>query len=117
MDEGTRERMIQAWREAAIDLSIRVTVPFRLVREGEKADVIALVHDFGCPAGAIVATFDDDREILAKLTSPAGYFVSFVNPECYSVYTRETFIDTLNDWQYFGPLPLPSWYTGAPWTS
>ena len=117
MDKTTRERMIQAWRDAAIDLRVRVTAPFRLVQEDEEADVIALVHDFGCRAGAIVGTSDDDREILAKLTSPAGYFVSFVNPECYSVYTRETFIDTLNDWQYFGLLPIPSWYTGEPWTS
>jgi hypothetical protein len=116
MDEATRERMIQAWREAGIDLSVRVTAPFRLVREGEEADVIALVHDFGCRAGAIVGALDDDRAILAKLTSAAGYFVSLVNPECYSTYTREKFIDTLNDWQYFGPLPIPSWYTGKPWT-
>lgn len=111
-----RDHMIQAWRLAAVDLRVRVTAPFRLILEDKQVDVIALVHDFGSSSGTIVGTLDAEGDILANLASPTDYFVSLVNPECYSTYARERFIDTLNDWQYFGHLPMPIWYTGEPWT-
>jgi len=43
-----------------------------------------------------------------------GYFVSVVSTS-YEDYDRELFVDTLNDWQWFGPGDPPEWYTGQPW--
>ena len=46
----------------------------------------------------------------------AGYYYSSLSAEVYSHYDRAEFIDTLNDWQYFGlPEHKPLWYSGIPW--
>jgi hypothetical protein len=108
-----------AWRLAAVDLGIRVTVPFVLTPIGtdELIEFIALVHEFGSPRGTLLAAIDEQLESLQQVTRRAGYFVSLLNPGCYEQYERQRFIDTLNDWGYFGQRTAPTWYTGAPWTT
>jgi hypothetical protein len=45
-----------------------------------------------------------------------GYFCSVLFPT-YEEYKRELFIDTLDDWQFFGSeRERPPWYTGKPWS-
>ena len=45
-----------------------------------------------------------------------GYYCSALNFEHYKNYDRQYFIDTLNDWGYFGDASKkPHWYTGQSW--
>ncbi len=104
----------QAWFEAAKDLEIRVTAPFTLhVSDVEAITYEAHVLDFGGPKGTVVGVLDDK---LGDYRHEQGYYCSNLAPS-YRSYKRQYFIDTLNDWGWFGPPELkPSWYTGKPWT-
>ena len=107
----------EAWREAAKKLDIRVTAPF-LLQSGnhETIGFIALVHGFGAPAGTLIATTAETLTPLTAVTTKHGYFVSLLSPENYSHFNADLFIDTLNDWGYFGINSPPSWYTGKSWS-
>lgn len=113
------EHVAAAWRTAASDLGIRVTTPFVLERSvgGERLEFIALIHEFGSRAGTVVIGIGKESSSLQEATASAGYFFSALNLDCYDRYDRQLFIDTLNDWRYFGLAPPPSWYTGEAWTS
>jgi hypothetical protein len=46
-----------------------------------------------------------------------GFLVSRLNALEYSEYDRTNFVDTLNDWGWFGAQDqTPAWYTGQPWS-
>ena len=103
----------RAWLEAAKDLGIRVTAPFS-VQASEREPIIyeALILDFGGPKGTVVGVLDDK---LGDCRATHGYYCSNLSSS-YRDYGRQHFIDTLNDWGWFGPLELrPSWYTGKSW--
>ena len=101
------------WRIAARELGIRVTTPFRVAgAEGsDSPEFIALVHDFGNQAGTLLVNAGDDTPAHREAAALAGCFLSILNPRAYSQYHRELFIDTLNDWGYFGHDAAPDWYT------
>lgn len=41
-----------------------------------------------------------------------------MNEGAYADYDREVFVDTLNDWGWFGDAQrAPAWFTGRPWTA
>lgn len=108
--------IVDAWRRAAEDLGIRVTAPFVLPDVGpEPQEFIALVHDFGSPLGAL-ACMPKQWELVATAAAARGYFVSALYPGVYSRYDRQTFVDTLEDWGWYGSGAPPAWYTGvSPW--
>ena len=111
-DKTASRRIMEAWREAADDLGIRVTIPFVLTGPDAQAiEFIALVHDFGAPGGALVCSFQNWPS-LKEPVEGHGYFLSGLNPDSYSRYDRQHFIDTLEDWGWFGKGARPSWYTG-----
>jgi hypothetical protein len=103
-----------AWQKAAADLGIRVVAPFALTTEsGETKWFEAHISDFGGPNGTIVGKddsgFDDTRKRL-------GYYASNLSGS-YRRYVRDLFVDTLNDWGWFGEQDKePPWYTGKPWS-
>jgi hypothetical protein len=101
----------RAWGEAAADLGIRVTAPYTAAdAPGGPVEFLALLHDFGGPRGTLV------RSMHAPPLQLAGYFVSGVNPAVYAVYDRQTFVDALQDWGWYGEGAPPAWYTGvSPW--
>jgi hypothetical protein len=105
-------RISDAWRQAAVDLGVSVTAPFTVTTPtGEAVEFRAFVQDFGAAAGTLVCSIDDPAPRRV-----AEYFVSAVNPEVYSTYDRQTFVDALEDWGWFGDGPPPRWYTGvSPW--
>jgi len=110
--------MSEAWRIAAEDLGIRVTAPFLLEgAQGNAIAVVALVHGFGAPAGTLAGTIEDDFEVLCGLAEHSQLYVSLLNPDRYSQYERQLFVDTLNDWGWFGNGVPPQWYTGETWTT
>jgi hypothetical protein len=104
----------QAWLEAAKDLGIRVTAPFMMHLAHDKLLIYeAHVQDFGGPKGTVVGMVDDR---LGDSRTAGGYYCSNLAPS-YRSYKRQHFIDTLNDWGWFGPMELrPDWYTGKPWS-
>jgi hypothetical protein len=103
-----------AWREAAVDLGIRVVAPFGLTTEsGETEWFEAHIPDFGGPRGTVVANLDSGLDDLRKRL---GYYTSNLSPT-YQTYVRHYFIATLNDWGWFGePDEQPPWYTSKPWS-
>ena len=108
------EAISQAWLQAGADLGIRATAPFTLhVSDLEAITYEAHVLDFGGPKGTVTGVLDDK---LIDCRSVQGYYWSNLAPS-YRSYKRKCFIETLNDWGWFGPSELrPSWYTGKPWS-
>lgn len=110
-------KVVAAWREAAAELGIRFTSPFTITTpEGHSQEHLGLVHQFGSKYGALVAVLNEPSENKAL---PAGdnYFWSVLSPVNYGQYDRQLFVDTPNDWQFFGSdLERPSWYSGKSWT-
>jgi hypothetical protein len=103
-----------AWRQAAADLGIMVEAPFELVSEtGEVQWFEVHVLEFGGPKGTVAGNQDSGLDDLRKRL---GYYPSNLYPG-YRTYARQLFIDTLNDWGWFGePGKEPPWYTGQPWS-
>jgi hypothetical protein len=108
------EAISKAWLDAAQNLGIRVAAPFTLqANEHEVVTYEAHILDFGGPKGTVTGVLDDD---LRDCRANAGYYCSNLAAS-YRQYERQYFVDTLNDWGWFGPTELrPEWYTGKPWS-
>jgi hypothetical protein len=107
--------MVEAWLEASKDLSIEVVHPFDLELHGRTCHYVALIKNFGAPKGTLILPLYYDFED-SELDTPDGYYASLLNPSSYGHYNRQKFIETLNDWGYFGEKSAcPPWYTGKPW--
>ncbi|HEY2361471.1 MAG TPA: hypothetical protein VGK36_10170 [Candidatus Angelobacter sp.] len=106
----------QAWLDAAGDLGIRVVAPFTLESApGEATIYEAHILDFGGPKGAVVGALEDDPP-WKDIRKIQGYYGSNLGPS-YRQYNRQLFIDTLNDWKWFGQSHgRPPWYTGTLWS-
>jgi len=109
-----------AWLMASFDLGIDVTAPFTLTNnKGEEVKYEAHIKDFGKPMGTVVGSIGDEDlyEINDEdVRNERGFYVSNL-ADRYKIYNRQLFIDTLNDWMWFGEKGKePSWYTGKPWT-
>jgi hypothetical protein len=104
-----------AWKQAARDLGIRVEIPFTMKMENGDIDFYeGHVLDFGGPKGAVFGAIDVD-ENSTKSRTENGYFTSDLGLR-YRRYDRQFFIDTLDDWKWFGPEGgQPNWYTGKNW--
>lgn len=96
-----------AWKRAASDLGIEV--------ESDPAlgGIVVIVRSFGRSPGTAILTPQSSAG-ARSLAEEHGYFVS-VAFASYENYDRELFVDTLNDWQWYGPSDPPEWYTGQPW--
>jgi hypothetical protein len=108
-------KVAAAWRAAAEDLGIQFTTPFAVERNGRQIETLGLVHQFGRRIGTIISVIDEPSS-LTKHPADDDYYSSQLS-DSYTRYERQFFIDTLNDWQFFGPdSRKPSWYTGKPWS-
>lgn len=110
----TEAKVVAAWRQAAADLGIQFTSPIVLtLPDGSSHQYLGLVHQFGQRMGAVISVADQPS---TRLPNPQGndYFWSILFVPAYINYERQHFIDTLNDWQFFGSdADRPSWYSGA----
>ncbi len=111
--------VVKAWQRCATDLGIRVEAPYELLdRFGRLCHFAAYVPDFGSSKGALVLVveppvFDHDK-VAAECAKHHDIWLSCMNIEMYAAYDRQTFIDVLDDWQYFGmESTRPSWYSGS----
>lgn len=105
------KKVIQAWKKASTDLHIKVETPFVIMTETESIKFPMLIHDFGLEKGTIILDIDDYRD-LSDIPGEHGYYCSCLGPG-YAQYDREEFIDTLEDWGYYGDSrQKPIWYEG-----
>lgn len=109
------DQMVAAWREAASRLGIRVVAPHSLeLADGTSLTVEAFLPDWRGPHGTVAIALND-RERCARAVR-LNHFVSQL-ASGYRRFEIGYFQDTLNDWQWFGPVAdRPAWYTGKPWS-
>ena len=106
-------RMASAWREAAADLGIRFESPFAMQYGGADYWCSGWLPDFGGPTGAIIACRHSVDAVL-DVADSLNFYASGLSPYYYEVYDRDSFVETLNDWGWFGdPLAVPPWFSGA----
>jgi hypothetical protein len=107
-----------AWLAAAADLGLDVVAPYRVVDSENRAiNGSALVRQFGSSAGALVLDLASTTQTETAAATRLGFFVAQVSAEAYASYDRDLFVDTLNDWGWFGPeQDRPTWFTGETWT-
>jgi len=110
------EKVILAWRQAADDLQIKVQSPFVLTTADNRTiKYDLLIEHFGSKLGTLILSTDDMTEF--NTAEEFGYYCSALNPDSYSTYERENFIDTLDDWGYYGDTSnKPNWYSGQAWS-
>ena len=110
-------RMLDAWLIASVDLDFQITTAITLPRPGEApATFLCLIHGFGSARGTLICTTDDELQQPFEIAKRAGFHASGLNPAVYETYERQHFIDTLEDWGWFGAGPAPVWYKGqSPW--
>jgi len=106
---------MDAWKQAARDLGIRVEIPFALkTQTGDVEFYEGHVLDFGGPKGTVFRPITDKDERTSRKEN--GFFASDLGPS-HCQYNRQHFIDTLDDWKWFGPDgQQPDWYTGKNWS-
>jgi len=108
-------QFLEAWKTAALELKLKIEIPFSIKLENEKEILVPLrIENFGSNQGTIVSTVD---EMLSfKLLQQNGFYCSALDTLSYSVFDRDLFIDTLNDWGFYGDSSdQPDWYTGCAW--
>ena len=112
------ENIASAWRAAADDLRLEVLVPYVVQSGGREYRFIALIRSFGSAQGTLLCLPDQwDEQGFAEVAGESGFYCSGVYPQSYSRYDRKHFVETLNDWGWFGDQSsMPDWYTGEPWT-
>jgi len=102
-----------AWRSAAADLGIRFESPFRFEYRATVYWCSGWLPDFGGPTGTIIAGRDTVDDFL-DAADGAGYYTSGLNPLHYETYDRKLFVETLNDWVWYGdPSQSPPWFSGG----
>src|SRR5262245_42871894 len=106
-------RMADAWQKAARDLGIRFVSPFRFRDAGGREHVCAgWLPDFGSPRGALILSRHDSDGAEAA-GDAEGYYVSGLSPYHYETYARGHFVETLNDWGWYGKREdAPPWFKG-----
>ena len=116
------DKVSDAWRKAGEELNIRVIAPYTIQgSDGKDYCFAAYLPDFGGRKGAVLIAAEPPKfECSGKVLECAknhGYWHSILSCDCYSIFDKDSFIATLDDFQYFGePGNQPNWYTGKPWT-
>ncbi len=111
-------KVVEAWRQAAHDLGIRFTSPFTATLQHDRSiECIGFVHHFGRRVGTIISVLKQPSSLadLVGKWQNEDYYISVLGSG-YGNYDRKMFIDTLDDWQFFGPdSERPPWYAGKYW--
>jgi len=112
------ERLVlAAWEVAAGDLGLSLIGPTGGVGVAAPAPYAVWVESFGSTEGTVCGVIDADepeREALNAWARDRGIHCSWLSHH-YTVYDRDLFAATLDDWGWFGLGDTPAWYTGLPW--
>jgi hypothetical protein len=109
-------KVVQAWQQAAIDLGFQFTSPVTVTTpDGGCFEALGLVHQFGRRIGTLISILGEPPQQSRHL-SDDSYVMSSLGTR-YCNYERQLFVDTLNDWQFFGSATdRPRWYSGKTWS-
>jgi hypothetical protein len=110
-DNSLDEPLIKAWKIAADELGLDIITHLQMNSENGKVTYPVLVKYFGGKKGTIIAR----HALFMDYPMPKhkDYHFSAVNADSYSKYNRKTFIETLEDWGYYGDeASKPEWYNG-----
>ena len=100
-----------SWTDAAKDLGVRIDTSF-LVNGSE----VILIKSYGSKLGTLIVPVEPRIKIDFEDLKNKGFYVSQLG-DGYEKYNKDLFIDTLNDWGYYGSESLkPIWYSGKPWS-
>lgn len=103
-------KLFEAWQITADDLKLSVSFPWKQ----NEYELGILIRDFGSKKGTIVTGLNTNLDF--KKVEKEGYYYSQLG-QGYEKYEKSLYIDTLNDWGYFGDNEnRPDWYNGKPWT-
>lgn len=107
--------MAQAWLDAARDLGIRVEHPFHFrAPDGSTVTTQGVyLPDFGSERGVLL-TCRFDADTVCDAADQTDYYQSGLNPRAYEPYRRALYVETLNDWGWFGDeASAPDWFAGS----
>jgi hypothetical protein len=110
-NEKKNQKLIKAWVKASKDLGVLIETPFLLKIDNEEIKYDLLIKNFGSASGTLILTIDD--MIYFNKAEKQGFYCSALNPFHYEKYNKNIFIETLNDWGFFGKEEFkPAWYDG-----
>ena len=105
------ERLVRAWMVAGADLGIEVIAPYTLRLGAAQLRCEAFLPHFGSENGALAVS---EQTVEESQIRSSTMWISVLS-ENYAAYDRRLFIDTLDDWGWFGPKhQRPPWFTGKP---
>jgi hypothetical protein len=106
-------KVLAAWREAAADLGFQFTSPYTATaKDGQKFEALGLVHEFGGRIGTLISA-EPSADLYPDVGE--GYGVSYLSCRGYARYDRESWIEMLDDWGFWGePTRAPAWYAPGP---
>jgi hypothetical protein len=103
----------EAWEQASVDLGIDVTFDIEIFDGDNNICFPILIKSFGSNKGTLVLSGRDIKE--ESIAKKYGFYFSCLF-QSYQEYSRQLFIDTLNDWGWFGAEnDMPEWYCNKPW--
>lgn len=105
-------KLIQFWRNAAIDLRLQLVVPFCLeLASGHEIKALFLVKYFGAPNGMLVFGCYEDVSPYIDEVVKAGYGFSVLDePLENEEYDKDECIEVLADWGWGGNMEdKPDW--------
>ena len=108
-------RFIQAWRDAARDLELRVT-PWRVVLLPTAKCLVAdlWIEGFGSPRGMLLFGHAAQIESSAGVLSREGWAYTVLGIERDVIDTRAGMMRRLRSWGWFGtPERKPTWLVDA----
>src|SRR5579859_4323567 len=114
MTQANIDAALRAWNDAARDLSITIVAPFTLQVDDRRHQCLVWVPYFSNRRGNLVIAAEMPRMLVDPVFKDDarrnGYTFSIVNVTDATTYDRTRFVDTLNEWGYYGPPEkCPSW--------
>lgn len=110
-------RVARRWLVVSRKLGIRVEAPYTMMADGESAQCVAFLPDFGSPNGMVIGAMLSPASAtdwsLEELAKRKGMFCSFLSVLGYAECDETKYREVLEDWGYFGPIEnCPGWYAG-----
>jgi hypothetical protein len=107
------ERIKQSWEAASKELGFEIVFDFEVDQNGRKSRCFALVPEFGSKLGTYILLRNPpeggDYSGVIEYAKKKGAHFSVIYNEAYSSFERSNFVETMNDWGYFGKGERPKW--------